>query len=270
MKSIKNHLSLVVALVSILFSLQIYIVAERSIDAYKETLATKYSVVAVSEKAVTQKEFNKIDKIIAEVEELDPDRIIEKLSEGISQKNKDLLKVTLPKFYKIHLTHYPSPSEIESLTKSLLRYPSIKKVEDFSHTHDTTYKLLVLFKGVVLVFALSIFVVTTLLIFKELRIWQFKHSERMNIMGLFGAAVWLRSAVLFRLAFVDAVIATIITYAFFTYMASYPAMLEQFSMIGIEIVVFDQLKDLTRLAVVAIGLSTLLATMIVIGHREEV
>ena len=269
MKSIKNHLSLVVALLSILFSMQVFVVADRSIDAYKETLAHKYSVVIVSQKTLLDEEVLKINKIIASVEELQPDAVIQRLNSGMSTKNIELLKVTLPKFYKLHLNYYPTPSEVKGLTKDLIAHSSIKKVEDFSHTHDTTYKLLVLFKGVVIVFSLCIFVVTTLLIFKELRIWQFKHSERMSIMGLFGAAMWLRSAVLFRLAIVDAIIASILAYGVFTYISMSPWILEQFASIGIEIIIFDSVGDFMKLFAIAIGLSILLATMIVLGHKEE-
>lgn len=270
MKSIKNHLSLVIALLSILFSMQVFVVADRSIDAYKETLAHKYSVVIVSQKTLQDEDIFDINDMVASVEELQPDAVIQRLNSGMSKKNMELLKVTLPKFYKLHLKYYPTPSEVKKLTKDLIQHSSIKKVEDFSHTHDTTYKLLLLFKGVVMVFALCIFVVTTLLIFKELRIWQFKHTERMSIMGLFGAPVWLRSAVLFRLAIVDAIIASVLAYAVFTYIALSPWILEQFTSIGIEIVIFDSVVDFIKLSMIAVGLSILLASMIVLGHKEEV
>jgi len=143
-------------------------------------------------------------------------------------------------------------------------------VEDFSATHDTTYKLLLLFKSVVSVFAGMILLVTTLLIFKELKIWQFQHSERMSIMGLFGAPIWLRSAVLFRLAIVDALIASLLAFVTFTYLSSSQWILKQFNNIGIEVVVFDAIGDEMMLLGVAIVLSSLLASLIVIGHKEEV
>ena len=55
MKSFKNHLSLVIALLSILFSIQIFIVVDRSIDAYKVNLANNYSVIVVSQKKLDNK-----------------------------------------------------------------------------------------------------------------------------------------------------------------------------------------------------------------------
>lgn len=211
-----------------------------------------------------------INGIIAGSSELSADSVIKRLNSGITAKNIKLLKLTLPKFYKLTLTHYPSPKQIEKLKQDLLKNRAITKVEDFSHNHDTTYKLLVLFKNVVSLFSIVVFVVTTLLIFKELRIWQFKHSERMNIMGLFGAAVWLRSAVLFRLAIVDAIIASVLAFGLFIYISSSLWVQEQFTNIGINVLIYDVTNDSALLFGVAIVLSILLASLIVLGHKEEV
>ncbi len=270
MKSFKNHISLVIALVSILFSLQIFTIVDRSIDAYKENLAKNYSLVVVSQKTLQSKELlNKINQLAA-IEALSPDSVIKKLNTGISRKNIELLKVTLPKFYKFRLKKYPTPSELKKIKNQLLKYPYITKVETFSNTHDTTYKLLLLFKNVISVLAVSILLVTILLIFKELRIWQFKHNERMNIMGLFGAPTWLRSAVLFRLSIVDALIAFGISFVIFSYFASSSWVSEQFANIGISVVVFDTIYDSLIMLGVSVLVSILLASFIVLGHKEEV
>ena len=270
MKSIKNHLSLIVALLSILFAIQVFIVTDRAILSYKENLASNYSLVIVAKKLMPNNVIKNTSGLIAEVTPLAPDNVIKKLNTGMDKKNIELLKLTLPKFYKLRLLHYPSPSELKKIKTLLLRNAYITKVETFSHNHDTVYKLLLLFKNVINVFSITIFLVTILLIFKELRIWQFKHSERMNIMGLFGSPTWLRSAVLFRLAIVDAIVSSIIAFILFSYIASNSLVLEQFSYIGINIVLFNPIDDFLLLFGVAIMLSVLLASMIVVGHKEEV
>lgn len=270
MKSIKNHLSLVIALLSILFSIQVFLIVERSIDAYKTNLANNYSVIAVSQKKLSDNAILSLNSIIADVEELSPDSVIKRLNSNMQSKNIELLKLSLPKFYKLSLAYYPSPKEVKRLRDDLLKSTSITKVEDFSHNHDTTYKLLLLFKSVVSLFAVVVLVVTVLLIFKELRIWQYKHNERMSIMGLFGAATWLRSAVLFRLAIVDALIASFIAFGVFLFVSSSPFVLEQFKNIGISIVVFNPLEDFLLLLGVAMSISVVLASLIVLGHKEEV
>ena len=270
MKSFKNHISLVVALLSILLSLQVFTIVNRSLDAYKENLAKNYSLVVVAQKKVDAKQLMANNEEIKSIEEISPDAIIKKLNNGISKQNMELLKITLPRFYKLQLKSYPSTSELKNLTAKLLKSQSIQKVETFSKTHDTTYKLLLLFKTVVSLFALTVIIVTILLIFKELRIWQFKHNERMNIMGLFGAPVWLRSAVLFRLAIVDALIASAISFVLFSYISSLSWVTEQFENIGITVEVFDPISDFLIMLGVSVTLSLFLALFIVLGHREEV
>jgi len=270
MKSIKNHLSLVVALVSILFSIQVFMIIDRSINAYKVNLANNYSIIVVSGLSIEEKVFKSFSPLVDGMSELNPDKIIKRLNTKIDPKNLKLLKLSLPKFYKLKLTHFPSPSEIEVLTSRLLKHKSVTKVENFSNNHDNTFKLLLLFKDVITVFSLSMFIVTILLILKELRIWQFMHNERMSIMGLFGAPIWLSSAVLFRLAIVDAIIASILTFLIFSYLAASLWVKEQLDYIGIQVVVFDPLMDFAVLSGVAIFLSVLLALLIVIGHKEEV
>lgn len=270
MQSIKNHLSLVIALSSIIFSLQVFTIVDRSITAYKKNLTDSYSIVVVSQKNIDEKEMLSINSLIYSSTELTPDNVIERLNTDMNKKNTELLKVTLPKFYKLKLIRYPSPSEVKKLTKDILDNPSVTKVEDFAHNHDRVYKLLLMFKDVIAIFAGSIFVITILLIAKELKIWQFKHSERMSIMGLFGAPIWLRSAVLFRLAIVDAVVSSVLAFILFTYLSSNDWVLKQFENIGINIVIFDKINDFMMLFSISLFLSVLLALLIVIGHKEEV
>ncbi len=270
MKSLKNHLSLIVALLSILFSLQTFIVVDRAIASYKENLANNYSLVVVSTKKLQKNIIISKNSLINEINEISPDKVLKKLDGEMKKRERNFLKLSLPKFYKLKLSHYPSPDEINSLTKALLRDASIVKVETFSRTHDTTYKLLLLFKSVISLFAFSIAIVTILLISKELKIWQFKHNERMSIMALHGAPIWLRSAVLFRLAIVDAVIATLLGFIMFSYIASSEWIKEQFAYMGIDVLVFDTLKDSLVMFGVSMSVSIFLATIIVLVHKEEV
>ena len=270
MKSIKNHLSLIIALLSILFSIQIFIIVDRSIDAYKVNLASNYSIVVVSQKKLDIESITTSNDLVSDILPLTPDNVIKRLNTGMSKTNVELLKLTLPKFYRVKLKYYPTPSEIDILTNKLLKKDSVIKVENFSSNLDATYKLLLLFKSVITVFAISMIVVTVLLILKELRIWQFKHNERMSIMSLFGAPTWMRSAVLFRLAIVDTLFASVFVFVIFTMLSSDMWVLEQFRYIGISIIVFDPLYDFLMLTGIAILLSVILASLIVLGHKEEV
>ena len=50
-----------------------------------------------------------------------------------------------------------------------------------------------------------------------MEIWKYAHQERMQVMEIFGAPLMLRSGVLFRIAVVDAFIATLLTSGVFFY-----------------------------------------------------
>ncbi|NPA65356.1 MAG: cell division protein FtsX [Epsilonproteobacteria bacterium] len=271
MKSIKNHLSLIIALVSILFAIQAITLSDRAMYAYTKKLQNNYAVVVIAKKEIdTKKVKSLLPALIQTVEPIGIEEAIKKIEPTISKKKLKALEATLPKFYKITLQHYPSPTEIEILRQKLQQLKEVQKIEDFQASYDITYKLLLLFQNVVEVFSSIVFVITLLLILKELRIWQFKHKERMNIMGLFGAPKWLSSAVLFRLAIVDAVISSILVMFFFSSIASSAWIEEKFSIIGIKVVIFDFVQDFPILLISALSISILLAVIIVFGHKEEV
>ncbi len=270
MKSVKNHLSLILALTSILFAVQTLIVTNRALFAYEKNLKTNYSIVVVSEKKLDAKTLKAKNKMIENVQTIEVDDAIKRIDGSISKTNMELLKLSLPKFYRLTLAKYPSPSEIEKLKKDLFALKGVKKIEDFKASHDSSYKLLTLFGTVVTVFSVVVFVITSLLIAKELRIWQYKHNDRMNIMGLFGAPKWLSSAVLFRLAIVDAILSSILVFVGFVFIEQSEWLADKLATVGIDIVVFDIVKDFPILLLGAIVLSILLATAITFGHKEEV
>ena len=270
MRSVKNHLSLIIALFSIVFTMQAYIVIDRTITAYERDLNDDYSVVVVTKNKMDETKLVAISSKIVTVTEIATKEVLHTLQKQMKQRHIDLLKLALPHFYALHLDHYPAPSELKELRKRLKRNSDISRVEDFAKSHDTLYKLLLLFKSVSLFFAIGIFTVTLLLIVKEMRIWQFQHNERMSIMAMFGAPVWMRSAVLFRLSIVDAIIASILAISTFVYAEYVKVGEEQLESVGIEIMLFNPLHDSLIIVGVALGLSVILATLIVVGHKEEV
>lgn len=269
MKSLKNHLSLIVALFTVLFSVQIYVAVDRTIAAYENRLKNDYSIIVVSNKILTPVEFKAMDTIIERSEPIPTDQVLQRLQGEMSKKNLELLKLTLPKFYRLYLNRFPSPDEIAKLQKRLQKNSSIERVEGYAQTHDTVYKLMLLFKDVVQIFSIAIAAVTSMLILKEMRLWQFQHAERMSIMALFGAPVWLRSAVLFRLAIVDAIIATVFMCIAFFMIEEYGWMDILLRTVGISIDLFDFLHDGVRSLIIALSVSIILTLTIVIGNDEE-
>ena len=95
-----------------------------------------------------------------------------------------------------------------------------------------------------------------------MRIWQFQHLERMNIMALFGAPVWLRSAVLFRLSIVDAIIASLLVIGTFLALDHQIWIHQQFENLGIAVTLFNLMEDGLLLFGIAMTISVLLASVI--------
>ncbi len=270
MRSVKNHLSLVIALFTIVFTMQIYLIVDRTVTAYEQDLNENYSIVVVTDKKMDTKTLMAVSSDIKSSEEISTKEVLERLQSQMKQRHIDLLKLSLPHFYSIHLNHFPAPAEIAQIRKALEKNSAVTRVEDFAQSHDALYKLLLLFKSVVVIFAIAIFAVTSLLVIKEMRIWQFQHNERMSIMAMFGAPVWMRSAILFRLSIVDAIIASVLAIATLSYADFMKIGAEQLHAIGIDILLFDPVNDSLLIISVALSLSIILATLIVIGHREEV
>jgi cell division transport system permease protein len=102
-----------------------------------------------------------------------------------------------------------------------------------------------------------------------MRLWQFQHADRMNIMALFGAPVWLRSAVLFRLAIVDAIIATLILCLAFFIIDYYSILTLPLKEIGINVQLFNFVDDALRSLAISLGISIALTFTIVLFHDEE-
>lgn len=270
MKSLKNHFSLIAALFTILFTVQVYHVLDRSISSYEESLRANYSIVVISTTALQESSIKSKFSIIRSITEISPEKVIQRLKKEMDKTSLGLLRASLPKFYRLSLEHYPQPEEIDMLSSQLQSMKQIKRVESFSKTHDQIYKLLLLYKGVTQIFAFAIFIVTLLLIAKEMRIWQFQHQERMNIMALFGAPVMLRSAVLFRLAIIDALIAASLIFAAFSFVDKSGWAEPYFKDINIHVTVFNYAKDGLMHFGIALSLSIILAVMLIINHKEEV
>ncbi len=270
MKSLKNHISLVVALFAILLTLQILISVDRVLDAYETKLSDRYAIVVVSDSNLSLEELVQIDDSIKSVEMLSIDDELKQIKEQLDSSSISFLELSLPLFYRLTLDSYPDPKQIEKLGAKLEKSSKITRVETFSAQHDTIFKLLKLFEWTITLLFALLFLVTMLLIVREMKLWQLQHHERINVMVLFGASIWQRSAFLFRLVITDAIIATVLAVIAFI-VIDYSGLVELLLVhIGLNVNIFILPQDPLVLFVLALSLSTVLATIIIAGHTEEV
>ncbi len=73
------------------------------------------------------------------------------------------------------------------------------------------------------IFIFIIFIISILLIIKQMEVWQLAHKERMQIMEIFGAPLILRSGILFGIAIIDSIIATILNLLLFLFLRLNPS-----------------------------------------------
>lgn len=216
MKSFKNHLSLVFALMVMMFAFEFLVITNKTINHYETLLNKDYNIILVSKNHLDKNNIqNEVSNFLS-LEILNPSQMLERIKQDISSKNLEVLKANLPKFYTLKLDKLLSENELLVLKEKLLKIPNIIKVETFAKTHTKIYKLLVLVKFLLWFFLLIIILLSFVLLLKQMKIWLFEHTQRVETMCLFGAPFWFRSFMLYKIVFIDCMIAFLILVLFFT------------------------------------------------------
>ena len=264
MRSLKSHLSLTLALFAILFSVQTCNSTLKIVDKYEYKLQNSYSMIVLSHANIDQKTVAKNVPATQTFIKLSNDAVLDELDQKLTKKQINLLKATLPHFYELKLKHFPKPEEIEHIQDELLTIDGIFQVESFSKRHDQVFDLLIIIKTIIKLFGAIAIITGLLVILKEMRLWQYAHHNRMHIMALFGSPVWLRSAVLFKFAIIDAIIATVITTIVFIVFQDNSYILSFMHSLKLEVTLFEPFFDAFILLAIALATSLFLALALVI------
>ena len=217
MKFIKNHLMFILPLMAILLGIEFYLVFDRTTDSYEKGLKEGYTMLVVAKKPMTLAQMEKRNSHIASVQAIKRDPIVSEVAKGVSKESKKEILAALPYFYNVGIDSYLGTRELEQIKHDLEKDPSIKRVETFGSSYSSAYKLFSFIKFLLKVFIGFMGIVSLLLVIKQMEIWKYAHQERMQVMEIFGAPLMLRSGVLFRIAIVDAFIATLLTSGVFFY-----------------------------------------------------
>ena len=103
--------------------------------------------------------------------------------------------------------------------------------------------------------------------FKQIEIWKFQHLERMEIMTLLGAPLWMRSQILFRLACLDTIIATIIVGIGLFYVSTNPTLLIFMQELGLKPDIFSPLSD--SIVLLLVGLVVSLVSVWIVSLQQK-
>ncbi len=266
MRSLKNHLSFIIPLFAILFAVEFYLIVEKIIANYEKSLSQDYSIVVVSEKPLNIETIKSRVPAVSRSQEVNGSLIIKRLKkEGLDVDFKTL-ELFLPKFYKIYLASYPSDEYLKKIKKELLAIDGVVRVETFAKVHERIYAFLLFLKNMSKFFLFIIFLISVMLIFKQIEIWHLEHSERMYIMALFGAPLWMRNAILIKLSFLDTIIATGLVFGIYYYLISSHYIQKILGVHTTIVTVQELLGNMVWL--LGLGLAISLFTIIVIASKE--
>lgn len=257
MKFIKNHLMFILPLMAILLGIEFYLVFDRTTDSYEKGLKEGYSMLVVTKKPMELSAFKTLNMHISTSEKIKRENIVSEIAKGVSQSSSKEILSSLPYFYNVGLDAYLHTSGLEKIKKDLEANKNIKKVETFGSSYSSAYRLFSFIKFTLKLFIVFMGVVSLFLIIKQMEIWKYAHKQRMQVMEIFGAPLMLRSGVLFKVAIVDAFIATILTSVIFLYVKFQWA-----ANSGIDIMMQNQ-EELFKLSDIAILLGSALLIVII-------
>ncbi len=211
MKFIKRHLSLIFPLVAILLGLEFFIVFDRTTDAYEKSLSSDYSIMVVAKDEMSIDDFKTLDSHILGVKELSKPKALDNIYKGSTKS----VNSAIPNFYEIKLDNLLGLKALEKVKKNLSESKSIKRIETFHSAYKSEYELFTFIKFSFGTFIFFMTIIGFFLIIKQMEVWNFMHAQRMKVMEIFGASLFLRSKVLINMAVVDAIISAVLTSSLF-------------------------------------------------------
>ncbi len=208
-------MSLVFALMALLISYQLYLTVLALTQNYEDKLNKDYAIIAVSSTGLAEKELRGDFSIIKSVEQIDALPYLSYMQKDLSPENYAMLKDNMPKFYKIKLYKYPTKEELTIVERIVKGKPGIMRVETFTKSQNAISSILDTFKIGTIGYLSVVFMLNILLFIKFMEVWRHEHINRMQIMSLFGAPVWMRSVILVKMSVVDSILAIIFTLGIF-------------------------------------------------------
>jgi cell division transport system permease protein len=251
-----------------LISFQAFISIDRMVEKYENSLNSDYSIVVVANELMSDDVFNDNISTFASSTQIKIDDVLQKLKDNISESNIALLKVSMPKFYQIRLTSFPSNEELKKIESNLNSITSVMKIETFTKTHDNIYKMFLLSKGTVTFFSLLLVVVSIFLIIKQIEVWHYQHSSRLHIMSLLGAGTFMKSKVLFSLAMSSSLLSTMIVGLFFWWLSISKQISAILTQIGLSNIEFTPQYDMPILFAISYSTSILILLVVLIRHKN--
>ncbi len=213
MKFIKNHISLIFPLIAILLGLEFFIAFDRATDSFEKSLKNNYSMIVIAKNEMSIDDFRSWDSHIEEVREKSYSKFLKTMQ--LDKNGEKELQSSLPYAYSLKLDAYLTLEELASVKANLNKSGNFESIENFQSTYQSKYELFSFIKFAFQTFIIFMSIIGFFLIVKQMEVWNFLHAQRMKVMEIFGASLFLRSKVLINMALIDAIISAIITSGIF-------------------------------------------------------
>jgi len=269
MRFIKRHISLIFPLVAILLGLEFFIVFDRTTDSFEKSLKNGYSMMVVSKDEMSIDDFKAWDEHIEQVIELKKNKILKRLKMDEDASKKDKFEASLPNFYSLKFNSYLTVQELDDVKLNLEKSDNIINIESFQSAYQSKYELFLFIKLAFRTFIVFMTIIGFFLIIKQMEVWNFLHAQRMKIMEIFGASLFLRSKVLINMAFIDAVISALITSFIFYLIQNLWVKGSQMEILKENVAEIFSLTDVFILLFASIILVMVAVYLVVINVKEE-
>ena len=268
-KFIKTHLSLIFPLVAILLGLEFFIVFDRTTESFEKSLRNGYTMMVVAKNEMSIDDFQSWDKHILKVEEVEKSKILNSVNIDFEKEKGKKLENSLPNFYSIKLNSYLSISELAEVKANLKKSKNITRIETFNSVYQSQYELFSFIKFSFNTFIFFMTIIGFFLILKQMEVWNFLHAQRMKVMEIFGASLFLRSKLLINLAIVDAILSAIITSGIFFIIQNMWIRNTHMNILKDNVESFFYLSDFFILLFAAIFIVLVAVFLVVINVKEE-
>jgi len=256
MKSLKSHISLIFAMMALLISYQLYLTVLGLTKNYEDKLNKDYAIIAVSSIPLSEKELKGDYSIVKSVEPIDAMPYLAYMQKDLSSENYEMLKNSLPGFFKIKLYKYPSKEELGVIAKVLKSKKGVVRVETFTKSQNAISSILDTFKIGTIGYLMVVFVLNILLFIKFMEVWRHEHINRMQIMSLFGAPVWMRSVILVKMAIFDSILAIAFTLGIFYGLSVSTDVVAYLGALGLgDSLPFEPLRSVKDFSVICVSVS---------------
>ena len=213
MKSLKNFIPFIILLSSMLLAFNLFMSINQAVNDYKETIRNDYTIVIITNTPLAKENITSLAHIeVEKIVTLGNKEILNKFENKLSKNSLELLQKRLPFFYKIHLSEFPTSSELVKIKNELLSMQNVKSVETFSKNHTQVYLLLEMLNKVVTALFFIIFVFAIIMLAKQIKLWFYEHAKRLSIMQLHGATTLYSATPIIKTAIYSSIVSFIIVF----------------------------------------------------------